>query len=195
MVIVMRILGALTGLYMILIFIRILLTWFTGALYGKPAELLCRITDPYLNWFRRFPSLRWSSLDLSPIAALGVLSVANSVFTIQVNHGSVTLGLILGLILSVVRSAVSFILGFYILILALRLIAYLSNRDIYRSFWRIVDTLSRPILYRINRIIFRNRLVQYTTGLITAIIVLLLLRIGLGILLRLGTGLLFRLPI
>jgi YggT family protein len=192
---VMRILGGLTSLYLILIFIRLMLTWFSGAAYGRPVEVLCRITDPYLDWFRRFSSLRIGPLDLSPLAAMAVLSVLNSVFLTLGRYGVITLGLILALILQALWSAASFILSFFIIVLALRLIAYLTNRNVYASFWGIVDTLSRPVLYRINRIIFGNRLVRYLTGIAASIAVLLALRIGLAFLVSLGSGLLSRLPV
>ncbi|MDR2741736.1 MAG: YggT family protein [Treponema sp.] len=187
----MNILGGLTSLYMLLIFVRIMLTWFSGVRYGTPVDLLCQITDPYLNWFRRFP-LRFGMLDLSPILALTVLSMANNVFGTLGLYGRITLGIILAMVVSVVWSAASFIIGFFIIILVLRLIAYLANRDVYRSFWGIIDTLSQPVLYRINRIIFRNRLVNYLTGLIVSIAVLLVLRLGLGFLVRLLIGVLSR---
>jgi YggT family protein len=190
----MNILGGLTGLtglYSLLIFARIMLTWFSGIRYGKPVELLCRITDPYLDWFRRFP-LRLGVLDLSPILALTVLSIANNVFGTLGRFGHITVGIILAMLVSAVWSAVSFIIGFFIIILALRLIAYLTNRDVYRSFWGIIDTLSQPVVYRINRIIFRYRLVNYLSGLIVAIAVLLILRIGLGFLVRFAIGILSR---
>jgi YggT family protein len=191
----MAILGGLTSLYSILIFVRILLSWFSGNLYGKPAQILCGITDPYLDWFRRFPGLRLNTLDLSPIVALGVLSVANNIFVTLGRYGSITLGLILAMLVSAVWSAFSFILVFCIIILILQLIACLLNRDSYGSFWGIIDTLSRPINYRINRIVFRNRLVRRQSGLIVSIAVLLGIRIVLGILIRLGIGLLSRLPL
>jgi YggT family protein len=175
-------------------FVRIMLTWFSGSRYGKPVELLCRITDPYLDWFRRFP-LRFGMLDLSPILALTVLSVANNVFGTLGQYGRITLGIILAMLLSALWSAVSFIIGFFIVILVLRLIAYLTSRDVYRSFWGIIDTLSQPVLYRINRIIFRDRLVNYLSSLITAILVLLVLRFGLSFLARLLIGGLSRLSL
>lgn len=192
--VLMNILGSLTSLYMLLIFVRIMLTWFSGARYGKPVELLCRITDPYLDWFRRFP-LRFGMLDLSPILALAVLSVANNVFGTLGQYGRISLGIILAMLLSALWSAASFIIGFFIVILVLRLIAYLTSRDVYRSFWGIIDTLSQPVLYRINRIIFRDRLVNYLSALITAILVLLVLRFGLGFLARLLIGGLSRLSL
>ncbi|MDR2630938.1 MAG: YggT family protein [Spirochaetaceae bacterium] len=191
----MNILGGITWIYTLLIFIRILLTWFSGTRYGKPYNILCALTDPYLNWFRRFSFLQTRVFDLSPIAALAVLSLANNVFTTLGNYGSITAGIILALALSALWSAASFLLGFFILILVLRLFAYLTNRNIYGPFWQIIDVISQPVLYRINRIIFRKRLVNYLTGLLSSLGILVLLRIGLGIILNRVLTLLITLPL
>jgi YggT family protein len=190
----MNVLGGITGFYMILIFIRIILTWFPGAQYGRVPGLLSRVTDPYLNWFRRFSFLRVANLDLSPIMAIAALSAANTIFLTLARFGSITLGIILSLLCSVIWSVVSFILNFFIILLALRLAAYLTNRDVYHGFWRIVDQVSAPVLYRINRFIFGGRLVRYMTGIIVSLGALLILRIGLGFLARQGLILLARLP-
>jgi YggT family protein len=180
---------------MVVIFIRIMLTWFSGANFGKPVEFLCRITDPYLNWFRRFRVLRVANLDLSPIAALAVLSIISNIFVTLGRYGTITLGFILAMIVSALWSAVSFILIFFLIVLVLRFIAYLARQNVYGAFWRIVDSLSQPITYRISRIVFQNRIVRYHTGLLTSIAVLAALRIGLGFLVRAGISLLSHLPI
>jgi YggT family protein len=193
--IIMNVLGGLTGVYTLLIFIRILLTWFSGSRYGKPYDILSRITDPYLNWFRRFPFLQTPVFDLSPIAALAVLSLVNNIFTTIARYGRITLGIILAMVLSALWSAASFILVFFIFILVLRLFAYLTNRNIYGPVWRLIDSISQPVLYRINRIIFRNRLVNYLTGILSALGVLLILRIGLGIIINRALAVLVLLPV
>lgn len=183
----MRLLGTLTSIYMLLLFIRILLAWFSGPKFGRPVELLCRITDPYLNWFRRFPSLRAGTLDFSPAAALGLLSVLNNICITLGYSGSITLGRILALLLSTVWSAVSFFLGFAIIVLVLRLAAYLSRQNVYqRPIWGIIDAFARPILFRIKQIFFPNRLVNYLFGIVFSIAALLLLMLGLGFAVRLG---------
>ncbi|MDR1108080.1 MAG: YggT family protein [Spirochaetaceae bacterium] len=192
---IMNVLGGITGIYIFLIFIRILLTWFSGARYGRPYDILCSLTDPYLAWFRRFSFLQTPVFDLSPIAALAVLSVANNIFTTIGRYGSITLGLILALVLSALWSALSFILGFFIFILVVRLFAYLTNRNVYGNFWRIIDTISQPVLYRINRLLFRRRLVNYLTGLLCALGLLAVLRIGLGIIISRVLLLLLALPL
>ncbi|MDR0315553.1 MAG: YggT family protein [Treponema sp.] len=191
----MNVLAGLAGLYSLLIFIRILLTWFSGANYGKPVEILAWLTDPYLNWWRRIPGLRLGYLDLSPIAAMASLSIIQTIFYRIAHYGRISLGVILSIGLAAFWSVVSFILGFCIIVLVLRFIAYITNRGIYGGFWQIIDTISRPLLYRTNRIIFGKRLVNYTTGLITAIIALIVIWICGKFLIGLIGGLLGKSPV
>jgi len=178
MQIIFGILTGLLGLYFLLIIIRIILTWFSGAEFGRPVEILARITDPYLDWWRRRLNLRAGCLDLSPIAAMAALSVAQTICSAIAQTGRITIGLMLVVFLSALWSAVSFILGFCIIVLVLRLIAYIINADMFGTFWRVIDSISNPLMYRVSRIIFRNRLVHFTTGIIVSILVLTVLWIG-----------------
>jgi YggT family protein len=61
------------NIYLLLIFVRILLTWFpTVEWMNQLTSVLSPITDPYLNVFRSFiPAI--GGLDLSPIVAIIVL--------------------------------------------------------------------------------------------------------------------------
>jgi YggT family protein len=190
----MSFLAGLASLYSLLIFIRIILTWFNRS-YGKPVELLTRVTDPYLDWWRRVSGLRIGFLDLSPIVAMAALSVLQTVFSTIARYGKISLGIILAICLSALWSAASFLLGFCLIILVLRFIAYLSSRDTTGSFWRIIDTISRPVLYRIQRIIFSGRLVNYMTGMLVSIAALALVWIGGRFAVNLLIKLLFRLPV
>ncbi|MGF1481108.1 MAG: YggT family protein [Cyanophyceae cyanobacterium] len=69
------------NIYLLLIFVRILLSWFQTAEWAyKAMALVSPITDPYLNIFRSFiPPL--GGLDLSPILAIIVLNVVASLLT------------------------------------------------------------------------------------------------------------------
>jgi YggT family protein len=190
----MNLLAGLAGLYMFLIFVRIVLSWFGNVQFGRPVEILGRITDPYLDWWRRFP-LRAGFLDLSPILGMAALSLAQTIFSTIAHYGSISLGAVLTIILFSLWSVVSFFLGFFILVLGLRLFAYLTNRNIYSGFWRVIEAISQPVLYRISRIIFGNRLVNYRTGMIVSIIILLALLIGGKFATGLAAALLIKLPI
>ena len=158
------------SIYTMIVFVRIILTWFSGFGLGRLLGTLSRITDPYLNWFRRFTFLRVGFVDLSPIAAIGVLSMLNNILNILGRYGTITLGIILAIVLQTVWSAVSVILGFLIIILVIRLAAHLLRRGTYSQFWRIVDTVSQPILYGINRLLFRGRIMNTTYSLVISII-------------------------
>lgn len=60
-------------IYMVLIFIRILLSWFPNVnMYEGPLSVIPQLTDPYLNVFRSFiPPL--GGIDFSPIIAIFLL--------------------------------------------------------------------------------------------------------------------------
>ncbi|TVQ48911.1 MAG: YggT family protein [Gloeocapsa sp. DLM2.Bin57] len=69
------------NIYLLLIFIRLILSWFQTADFAYQAiSFLSPITDPYLNIFRSFiPPL--GGIDLSPILAIIVLQLVGSVLT------------------------------------------------------------------------------------------------------------------
>jgi YggT family protein len=191
-----QIIGALSFLvtiYMLIIFVRIILTWFQGMDQGGFQEILAKVTDPYLNWFRRFPALKIGYMDLSPIVALGVLSLFNRVLNTLAAYGTISIGIILALILQAVWGAISFFLGFLIIILILRLIAHLAKLS-GNSFWYIIERISQPVLYRINRFIFNNRIVNFTTGIIVSLAVLVAAYLVLSIVVLIVSGILVRLP-
>jgi YggT family protein len=192
---VMNLLASLIGIYMLLIFIRIILTWFSGARYGRPVEILGAITDPYLNWWRTRFNLKAGFLDLSPIAGMAALSLAQTIFSTIAVYGRISAGIILSVALSSVWSAVSFILGFFIVVLILRLIAYLTNRDTYSNFWHIIDAISAPLLFRITRFFYKDRILNYLSGVIFSLALLLGLFIAGGAAVHFGSRLLLKLPI
>jgi YggT family protein len=78
--------NALFLVYIILIFIRVLLSWIPRMPYNRwlaaGVEFVHQVTDPYLNIFRRFlPPLGGGgfALDISPILAIIVLFIAQAV--------------------------------------------------------------------------------------------------------------------
>jgi YggT family protein len=72
--------------YLVLIFIRIILSWIPRIPYNRwlmaVVKFVSDVTDPYLNLFRRIlPPVRMGpgALDLSPIVATFVLIIVSSV--------------------------------------------------------------------------------------------------------------------
>ena len=72
--------------YLVLIFIRIIMSWIPRMPYNRVLNAVLTfvtdVTDPYLNLFRRFiPPLRMGpgALDLSPIIATFVLLIVGGI--------------------------------------------------------------------------------------------------------------------
>ena len=78
--------NTLVLVYLVLIFIRIILSWIPRIPYNRYLAAFLKfvtdVTDPYLNLFRRIlPPVRMGpgALDLSPIVATFVLIIVSSI--------------------------------------------------------------------------------------------------------------------
>ena len=189
----MSLLSVIVSIYSLIIVIRIILTWFRCNV--RIPDIITQITDPYLNWFRALTFLRMGSLDLSPVAALMVLSILNQVLVTLAVNGAITIGIILALLVRIIWSAVSFFLIFLIIVLALRLFAYLTSQNTYSAFWRVIDTISQPVLYRFNRLLFGGKIADYRTGMILSISIMVLAYFLLRIAVSIITGILQKMPV
>jgi YggT family protein len=85
--------NTLALVYLVLIFIRILMTWIPSMPYNRVLNAVLTfvrdVTDPYLNLFRRFiPPLKMGpgALDLSPIIATFVLLIVAGIVASAI-HG------------------------------------------------------------------------------------------------------------
>ncbi|GAB1484719.1 hypothetical protein MASR2M78_35370 [Treponema sp.] len=81
------------------------------------------------------------------------------------------------MLVSGIWSAFAFIMIFFVIVLALRLFSISMVRDSTFPLWRAVESIAEPVIFRINRLIFRKRIVSYRTGIWTSIGVLIGLRI------------------
>jgi YggT family protein len=86
--------SALFLVYIILIFIRVLLSWIPRMPYNRwlsaAVDFIHQVTDPYLNIFRRFlPPLGGGgfAIDISPILAIIVLFIAQAVIVGAIDPG------------------------------------------------------------------------------------------------------------
>lgn len=65
--------------YGILIFIRVISSWFPKANQYSVMKLIAKAVDPYLNIFRRFIPPIAGSMDISPIVAFFALQLIEKV--------------------------------------------------------------------------------------------------------------------
>lgn len=175
-----RLLGAATSIYMLLCVARILLSWFPSYSMGRPAEIVELATEPYLSLWRRIPLLSAGGVDFSPIAALAALSGLSRLFSVA-SYGALTIGVALALVVEVVWAPVSFLLGFFTLLVVARIVAYAARWNSLHPLWRAIDAMINPVLFRIKRLIYKDRIVNYMQGLATGALALLGTRVLLGL--------------
>lgn len=186
---IMRLLSTLLILYTLVIMLRILLTWFGGADLGQAEQLLSRVTDPYLNWFRRFEWLRFGGLDFSPVFALIVLSVATTVTIELAEVGSLSVGWILAVIVARLGGAIGFLLGFFLVLAAIRLAGTFLGANTADRFWITLDRMLQPLVHRVTTILAGDRVISYQAALLvfagTDLLVIVAGRFLLALLVRL----------
>lgn len=192
--VIARVLSAAVIVYIFLCAARVLMSWVPGLDAGAGGEILARLVDPYLARFRRIKLLSSGSFDFSPIAALATLAVAYDLLSTVAYAGKLSIGLVLGLLVGAAWSAAAFVISFFAVCAIVRMIAYAARWNSLHPLWMVIDSMLNPVLFMINRFIYRGRIVNYLQGLITGIVVMLIVRAGGGALLGLVIRSLERLP-
>ena len=126
-----RFLIAIIYFYILLLSLRIILSWFQGSVSGRPWELLIRVTDPYLSLFSRLRFLRQGMFDFTPLAAILTLVVVLRIIDSIGRFGKISLGIFLGVVTSAIWSAVALLLVLFLILAILRaiLLAIASTRS------------------------------------------------------------------
>jgi YggT family protein len=156
--------ATLLSFYSICIWLRILLTWIKipGQLQENPlARFLGKIVDPYLAWFQGITSLRRSRLDLTPLVALALLSIVQSILRLFGAYGKITIGLVLGLFLQTLWGFIlSPILWFIIILLIVRLVFCYKKGPNTIQYIRMLDSMIGGVLNWVQSIFYKNRAVN-----------------------------------
>ncbi|TNF45433.1 YggT family protein [bacterium] len=81
-----RVLDILLNLYMWLIIIRAVASWFSPDPYNQIYQFLIRITEPVLGYIRRFIPVRMGMVDIAPLIAILVIIFLQA-FLVQSLYG------------------------------------------------------------------------------------------------------------
>jgi YggT family protein len=147
-----RFLTGVIYVYMILLVLRILLSWFRGAVFGKPWELLVRVTDPYMSLFSRIRFLRQGLFDFTPIAAILTLVVALNVIQSIQRFGTITVGRFLGIVTGAVWSGLAFLLVLFLILAIVRAIVLAVRPGPETQVTSAVGTMVEPVVSLVRRI-------------------------------------------
>lgn len=175
-----KLLSTLLNIYSFIIFIRIILSWFTlrGNSYGfsqtNIIKYIYKITDPYLNWFRRFKFLQIGFLDFSAILAIMVLYFVSNIMHIIGNTGTITLTMIILLLVNSLWSLISSIMFIITIILIVRIVFIQLNK--YSQIFYNLDGYIEPAVRKFSNLVTK-KFTTYKVNLIMLTIALILAQI------------------
>lgn len=165
-------LARLISLYSFFIWIRIFLSWINP--YPREGSLtyyFALIVDPFLNLFRS-KHFRVGILDLSPIFAIAVLSLVQSLLRLFSIYGTLRFGWIVSLVLQYIWSyGIQVFLMFAIIIMVVRTIASFTGSFALSR----MATLADPLMTKVRETFFSRRLVKDTTLALTTLAILIVL--------------------
>lgn len=192
-----RIAAIAINLFILACMARIILGWisFPASFRMEGAERFLRALTDW--WFRPFSGIRFlrrGQFDFTPTFALVALVLLATVCTMLADIGRIAFGILAGVILSAAWSAFAFFLVILIILLVVRLVAYALRLNTLNPFFRAVEALSDPALFRMKRILFGKRIVRYQAGLLGTIAPLALLWLAGTLLCGYLSGLLSGLP-
>jgi len=165
-------LSMLLSLYSFIIVIRIFLSWggIGASRFGKAHTYITKITDPYLNLFRRFPGLQRGAFDFSPILAMISLSILNNIFSILGAQGKITVGIILAIIVKAAGSVLSFFIILFIILFAIRLLLEYRKTANSIQYIAILDNLLSGMQNRVHNLLFKGKEVPARTLLTSSVV-------------------------
>ena len=169
---IFRFISALLSIYMVVILIRVLLTWFRGVSLGRAEQVLASITDPYLNWFRRNIPIRIGMLDFSAVIGILALGLLNNISTQLAYAGTITFAFVLAMIVSAVWSIISFFLTFFLIIAVVRIVGIVAGLDGGGRFWQVLEQILNPMIQLAVRPFLRGRFTSYRDSLLIVSIAL-----------------------
>lgn len=158
---VLKALNVLLLAYFLLLSLRIVLSWFRASLYGRPWQLLERVTEPYLALFRRLPFLRHGLFDFAPIVAILVIVVALELVNELLFYGELSLGFVLASIASALWSGASFLLLLFAVVAAVRLAGFWMRASRNPGLWRALDLIVQPLAGWFARLLALGSRVSY----------------------------------
>ncbi|MFA6775633.1 MAG: YggT family protein [Sphaerochaetaceae bacterium] len=162
-----KFLATMISIYSFLIWIRVIFTWvrIPGQMMENPLlTFLKKIVDPYLNWFSPLTGLKRSNFDLTPLAALAVLSIFQSILRMYGSYGRLTIGMVLAMIVQTLWGyLVSPLFWFIMIILVIRLIFCYRRSPNTMHYIRMLDSIDGSLLNFVGRTFFAGKTVNDRT--------------------------------
>ncbi len=148
---ILVILDRLIYAYIILLGIRIVLSWFKPFIDGTSSKnvsklwhYLCLITGPYIALFSRFKIFRSDAFDFSPLVAVYSLLVVNQILGLFELANRITLNSIIIILVLAVWEALRLILFFFFFLCIIRLAGIFFQGARLGRFLSVIDLAIQP---------------------------------------------------
>lgn len=172
--------GSLISLYAFVCIARVFITWIPSFANGTIGRLLAQICDPWMNIFRRAMSTKYSRIDFSSIIAIGILLLISSILhTISLTPSfsfRIIFGIIFSLTLEMIWQIVSFLVMFFTILVLIRLIAVLLNKNT-GSLWLSLDQVLNPVVSKVMGVFSKNRIFQQKFALLITLVCGILIKV------------------
>ncbi len=163
------------SLYTMLIVVDIILKWIYPGPRGRGTRMISQLTDPFLNFFRKFKISRIGYIDLSPLLAVLTLSIINQILGRIRELGSITLPAVAAIIISSVWNVIMTLLLAVLVVAVVRYLFLLFTTNKLNSFANTCDQFFIPLSSRIASVFIKNASSSYQLNLIISIIVITVL--------------------
>jgi YggT family protein len=149
MVYLANVVRLLFSIYIILIFVRIILSWLKPDVFNPIIRFIYTLTDPYLKLFARIRFLRFGYLDLSPLLAFYVLYLLQELVYKTLLAGYFSFELLATLVVVLLFRFIFFIIFIFIVAVGLRFVfelVGLRTHNVLVSFvYSLSETAVRPL--------------------------------------------------
>lgn len=161
----------LIGLYSMLIWVRIILSWIRSPqLQSNEVYIfLCRITDPFLNIFK--PKNYVGRIDFSPLFALMILNTVKTVLEMIYTYNKITLWLVLAVLINNLWGYIfRYIFLIVIIMLVVRIFISKSTTAQSQMWLNVIDRNLNAPVGLVFRLFYSNKQVSDQTLVITSLI-------------------------
>ncbi len=193
-----RIISFLLSIYNIMILVRIITSWvqpIRPMSQGGILDIIAKVTDPFLNLFRKVKFLRFQRFDFSVLLALMSVSIVQNILSTYYMSGKMSVGFILATIVqSIWWSFFSIFLGIIIILLIIRLVLSYRRTPNSSHYIMMLNQWLQKVLDLVHTYIFGGKAVSDRTLLYTATAISILLYILLMNLINLAVRELAALP-
>ncbi|MCP5513878.1 MAG: YggT family protein [Spirochaetales bacterium] len=158
-------LGGAVSIYMFILLIRIMMTWFSPQRANDPNSIFVKLCDPYLNIFRKM-GFRFGNVDFSPIVAITLLVIAGSILQQLGIYGTITFGIILSVFVKAFWSAAASLIFFIGIIVLIRLFLLYFTSNTFSPVISSIDAMLVPMASSAASVFFKNAASSYQTNLL-----------------------------